>query len=197
MINRHLSEEQLKIIENATRDILTALGDDPEREGLKDTPLRVARMYDEVFEGMRYTNEEIAAMFDKCFEASVNNELIVMKDIDVFSYCEHHIALMYNMKVHIAYIPKGRVIGLSKLARIADMVCRRLQLQERITSDISEVLKIVLKTDDIMIVVAGEHSCLCARGIKKPGTKTVSRITNGIFSEDAALRAEVYSQINI
>ena len=127
-------------IKEHIRGIIVALGDNPEREGLKDTPDRVARMYEEVFAGMSYTNDEIAEMFDKSFEqpdASDSDNIVLVKDIDVFSYCEHHLALMYDMKVSVAYIPKGKVIGLSKIARIADMVSRRLQLQERIGTDIA------------------------------------------------------------
>lgn len=187
MTNRHLSNEQLNIIEESVKNILVALGDDPEREGLIDTPSRVARMYDEVFEGMRYTNEEIASMYNKCFEETKTSDLVVVKDINVFSYCEHHIALMYNMSVSVAYIPNGKVIGLSKIARIADMVCKRLQLQERITADIAEILELILDTKDIMVVVEGEHSCMSARGINKPGTKTLSRITKGAFKSDPSL----------
>lgn len=191
MVNRHLSEEQMNIIEESVRNILVALGDDPEREGLVDTPKRVANMYDEVFEGMRYSNEEIAGMFSKCFEETKTSDLVIMKNIEVFSYCEHHIALMYNMKVSVAYIPKGRVIGLSKIARIADLVSKRLQLQERITSDIADILEMVLETEDVFVMVEGEHSCMSARGIKKPGTVTQSRVARGRFLKDSSLRAEV------
>ncbi|MDD5999604.1 MAG: GTP cyclohydrolase I FolE, partial [Lachnospiraceae bacterium] len=121
-------------IKEHIRGILVALGDDPDREGLKETPDRVARMYAEVFEGMNYTNDEIAKMYAKSFEVPEegSNDMVVVKDIEVFSYCEHHMALMYDMKVTVAYIPDKRVIGLSKIARIADMVAKRLQLQERI-----------------------------------------------------------------
>lgn len=191
MVNRHLSEEQMNIIEESVRNILVALGDDPEREGLIDTPKRVANMYDEVFEGMRYSNEEIAGLFNKCFEETKTSDLVVVKNIEVFSYCEHHIALMYNMKVSVAYIPNGRVIGLSKIARIADLVSKRLQLQERITSDIADILQMVLKTEDVFVIVEGQHSCMSARGIKKPGTVTTSRVARGRFLEDSSLRAEV------
>lgn len=197
MVNRHLDEEKLHIIEESVKNILVALGDDPEREGLKDTPSRVARMYDEVFEGMRYGNEEIAQMFGKYFEETESSDMVLVKDIDVFSYCEHHIALMYNMNVAVAYIPKGRVIGLSKIARISDMVCKRLQLQERITSDIADILGQILDTDDILVVVSGEHSCMSARGIKKPGTKTVTRVARGAFEHDASLRLEVLSALHL
>ena len=114
-------------IEEHIRGILIALGDDPDREGLKETPKRVANMYEQVFQGMNYTNDEIATMFDKTFEEDLSysfdsNDMVVVKDIDIFSYCEHHIALMYDMKVTVAYLPKKKVIGISKIARIADMV---------------------------------------------------------------------------
>lgn len=195
MENRHLSKEQTELIEESVRNILKALGDDPEREGLLETPARVARMYDEVFEGMRYTNDELAEMFDRCFTENSSGEMVVVKNIDVFSYCEHHLALMYNMKVSVAYLPKGRVIGLSKIARIADMVCRRLQLQERITSDIAEILQKVLQTEDVLVHVEGEHSCMTARGIKKPGTVTTTTVVRGAFKDNPALRAEVFAQL--
>jgi len=192
---RHLSEESRRQIEDAVATILYALGDDPDREGLKDTPKRVAGMYDEVFEGMRYTNDEIAAMFSKCFEEPEAHDMVVMKDIDAFSYCEHHLALMYNMKVHVAYIPDGKVIGLSKIARIVDMVTKRLQLQERIASDIADVMQKVLGTKDIFVVVEGEHSCMTARGIRKPGTATTSAVIRGLFKESDATRDEAYRLI--
>lgn len=189
---RHLSEAQRKTIEEAVRNILIAIGDDPDRPGLQETPSRVAGMYDEVFEGMRYTNDEIAEMFSKCFEEPNAKDLVLMKDIDAFSYCEHHLALMYNMKISVAYIPDGKVIGLSKIARIVDMVCRRLQLQERIATDIADIMEKVLGTHDVMVVIEGEHSCMTARGIKKPGTVTNSAVLRGLFRENPALRSEVY-----
>lgn len=192
MERKHLSSKSMKMIEESVRNILIALGDDPNREGLKDTPKRVAGMYDEVFEGMHYTNEDIAKMFDKCFEEPEAKDMVVMKNIDAFSYCEHHLALMYNMKVSVAYIPDGRVIGLSKIARIVDMVTKRLQLQERIAADIADVLQMVLRTHDVMVVVEGEHSCMTARGIKKPGTVTDSAVVRGLFKESATTRMEAY-----
>lgn len=180
-------------IKNAVRDIIEALGDDPEREGLIDTPDRVARMYDEVFEGMRYTNDEIAEMFNKCFEAENAHDLVLVKDIECFSYCEHHLALMYNMKCHVGYIPNGKVIGLSKVARICDMVCKRLQLQERICADIAEIIQKVCKTEDVIVIVEGEHSCMTARGIKSRGAKTRTSAIRGLFDTDYQLRNEVYA----
>ena len=132
-----------KAIEEHIRGILIALGDDPDREGLKETPQRVARMYTEVFEGMNYSNAEIAEMFNKSFEQQGgSDDFVLVKDIETFSYCEHHMALMYDMKISVAYIPNGRVLGLSKIARIADMACKRLQLQERIGSDIAEIMEL-------------------------------------------------------
>lgn len=196
MEERHLSKEQLATIEESVRNILVALGDDPNRAGVVETPKRVAKMYDEVFAGMRYSNEEIAKMFSKTFEEPHAKDLVLMKNIDAFSYCEHHLALMYNMKISVAYIPDGKVIGLSKIARIVDLVCRRLQLQERIATDIADIVERILSTHDVMVVVEGEHSCMTARGIKKPGTVTDSAVVRGLFKESSTLRAEVYSLLN-
>lgn len=182
-------------VKEATRMLLEALGDDPEREGLKDTPKRVAKMYEEVFEGMCYTNDEIAEKFNKCFEDTTTGDLVIVGPIDVFSYCEHHMALMYDMQVYVGYIPNGKVIGLSKVARIADMCAKRLQLQERIGTDIYEVLKKVLNTDNIIVVIEGSHSCMTARGIKKVGSKTKTACCKGLFRENSDLRAEFYDLI--
>ncbi len=181
-----------KKIEDAIRTIITELGDDPNRPGLIETPGRVARMYSEVFEGMRYTNDEIAQMFNKCFDTD-NNDLVIVKDIEVFSYCEHHMALMYNMHCHVGYIPNGKVIGLSKVARICDMAAKRLQLQERLGSDIAYIMQKVLGTEDVIVVVEGEHSCMTARGIKSRGAKTRTAAIRGLFDTDHELRKEFYS----
>ncbi|MBO5469003.1 MAG: GTP cyclohydrolase I FolE [Lachnospiraceae bacterium] len=177
-------------IKEHIRGILIALGDNPDREGLKETPDRVARMYAEVFEGMNYTNDEIAKMYAKSFEVPEegNNDMVVVKDIEVFSYCEHHMALMYDMKVTVAYIPNQRVIGLSKIARIADMVAKRLQLQERIGTDIAEVISKATGSDDVAVYIEGNHSCMTARGIKKPSAKTVTTTFRGRFETDMALQ---------
>lgn len=170
------------------KGILVALGDDPEREGLKDTPDRVARMYAEVFEGMNYTNHEIAEMFGKTFSATTGkSDMVVVKDIQIFSYCEHHIALMYDMYVTVAYIPKDRVIGLSKIARIADMVGKRLQLQERIGSDIAEIIQEVAQTEDVAVLISGSHSCMTARGIKNMPAKTYTTTLRGRFETEPEL----------
>ena len=186
-----------KAIEEHIRGILIALGDDPEREGLKDTPARVARMYQEVFEGMQYSNEEIASMFSKTFEQDVetnSKDLVVVRDIDIFSYCEHHMALMYDMKVSVAYVPNGKVLGLSKIARIADMVGKRLQLQERIGSDIAEIMEMVTGSKDVAVMIEGCHSCMTARGIKKAGSKTVTTTLRGRFEEDMSLQLRFFRQ---
>lgn len=192
---RHLSDENMKIIEDSVKNILEALGDDVNRPGLAETPHRVAKMYDEIYEGMRYTNDEIAEMFNKCFDEPEANDLVCMTNIDTFSNCEHHLALMYNMKVSVAYIPEGRVIGLSKIARIVDMCSKRLQLQERLAEDIADVLEKILNTHNVFVYIEGEHSCMTARGIKKPGTVTKSSVAHGLFYNNPSLRSEVLSLI--
>lgn len=183
-----------KAIEKHIKGILIALGDDPEREGLKETPERVAKMYEEVFEGMNYSNTEIAEMFDKTFGEdyrSGSNDVVVVKDIEVFSYCEHHLALMYDMKVSVAYIPKGRVVGLSKIARICDMAAKRLQLQERLGNDIAEIMSMVIGSDDVAVMIEGCHSCMTARGIKKNASKTYTETLRGKFESDTALQMRI------
>ncbi len=181
-----------KAIEEHIRGIIIALGDNPDREGLKDTPKRVASMYEEVFKGMCYTNDEIAEMFNVTFEDELNledanNDLVLMKDIEIFSHCEHHLALMYNMKVAVAYVPNSKVIGLSKIARIVDMVSRRLQLQERIGTDIAEIIQKVTDSKDVAVIIQGEHGCMTTRGIKKPGTQTITTTFRGRFNTDSIL----------
>ena len=167
-------------LEKAFREIIEALGDDPNREGLIDTPKRASEMYLEQFEGMNYSNDEIADMFNKSFDEDYltdSKNIVVVKDIDIFSHCEHHLALMYDMTVDIAYIPNGKVIGLSKLARIADMCAKRLQLQERIGNDILYCVKKITKSQDVLVRITGCHSCVTARGIKKRSkTTTISSI---------------------
>ncbi|OFI06009.1 GTP cyclohydrolase 1 [Clostridium acetireducens DSM 10703] len=181
-----------KAIQEHIKGILIALGDDPNREGLKDTPKRVAKMYEEVFEGMNYTNDEISEMFNKTFEDDLsieenNKDMVLMKNIEIFSHCEHHLALMYNMKVTVAYVPNKKVIGLSKIARIADMVGKRLQLQERIGSDIAEIIQKITGSKDVAVIIEAEHGCMTTRGIKKPGTKTLSTTLKGRFNTDVIL----------
>lgn len=181
-------------IQKAVRDLIVALGDDPEREGLKETPKRVAGMYAETLEGMEYTNEQIAKKFGKCFEHE-GDDMVVIRDIEAFSYCEHHLALMYDMRISVAYLPKGRVIGLSKVARIATMAAKRLQLQERIGTDIADILGMVLGTQDIAVLITGKHSCMTARGIRSSTSKTTTSTLRGRFREDPDLRAELMTMV--
>ena len=145
---------------------------------------------------MNYTNDDIARMFDKTFTMDVNdsaeNDMVIVKDIDVFSYCEHHLALMYDMKVAIAYIPTNKVIGISKLARIADMVAKRLQLQERIGSDIAEIVQKITGSEDVAVLIEGCHSCMTARGIQKTASKTVTSTFRGRFKTDISLQNRLY-----
>lgn len=179
-------------IKEHIKGILVALGDDPEREGLIETPERVAKMYEEVFEGMNYNNHEIAEMFSKTFEDDLtvkeHRDMVIVKDIDIFSYCEHHMALMYDMKVSVAYLPNGKVLGLSKIARICDMVGKRLQLQERIGSDIAEIIMEVAGCSDVAVYIEGSHSCMSARGIKKNNAQTVTTTLRGAFETDDTLK---------
>lgn len=176
-------------IEEHIRGILIALGENPKREGLLDTPSRVAKMFEERFEGINYTNNEVAKMFNKTFEDDLsisenNKDIVIVKDIEIFSYCEHHLAIMYNMKVAVGYIPNGKILGLSKIARIADMVSKRLQLQERIGSDIAEIMQKVAETKDVAIIIEGQHSCMTARGIKSTNSVTTTITSRGKFNTD-------------
>ena len=185
-----------ELIKESVRNIIIALGDDPDRAGLIETPDRVARMYEEVFEGMNYSNQEIADMFNKTFDEDYYDEnsqdLVFVKDIEVFSYCEHHLALMYDMKVSVAYIPNGKVIGLSKIARIADMAAKRLQLQERIGNDIAEILQMVTGSEDVAVFIEASHSCMTARGIKNAGARTQTQTLRGKFKTDRDLLARLF-----
>ena len=180
-----------ELIEESIRNIIIALGDDPDREGLIDTPKRVAKMYEEVFEGMNYTNDEIADMFNKTFDEDYyddnSQDVVVVKDIEIFSYCEHHLALMYDMKVSVAYVPNGKVIGLSKIARIADMVAKRLQLQERIGNDIAEIITKVTGSEDVAVFIEGSHSCMTARGLRNYPARTQTQTLRGRFKTEPAL----------
>lgn len=183
-----------KKIEHAIREILIGIGENPDREGLKETPQRVAKMYEEVFEGIQYTNEEIANMFKKTFTHE-EKDIVIEKDIPAFSYCEHHIALMYNMNITVAYIPNGKVIGLSKISRIVDMVTKRLQLQEKIGTDIAEVMQMACDTNDVAVIIEGEHACMTTRGIKKPNVKTRTLTLRGKFKDDENIKNELFNML--
>ena len=195
--NRNQPKFDREKIMKAVTMIIEAIGDDPTREGLIGTPDRVARMYEEIYEGMAYSNDQIAEMFSTCFETSEDNDsLVTITDIPVFSSCEHHLALMYDMNVSIGYIPtKGRVIGLSKAARIAEMCAHRLQLQEKLGEDIAEVIKKVTGSEDVIVVIKGKHSCMTSRGVKSPAVTKTATI-HGRFRTVSDLRKEFYSLLD-
>lgn len=172
-------------LEHHVREILKLIGEDVEREGLLETPARVTRMYEEIFSGYAVDPRDVLGVtFDEQHE-----ELVIVKDIVYYSQCEHHMAPFFG-KAHIGYIPSGKIAGLSKLARLVDAISRRLQVQERITSQIADILEEVLMPHGVMVVVEGEHLCMCARGVKKPGSKTVTSAVRGQFRQSSALRAE-------
>ncbi|MBS4191041.1 GTP cyclohydrolase I FolE [Bacillus sp. FJAT-49705] len=178
-------------IEDAVRLILEAVGEDPDREGLHDTPKRVAKMYEEVFMGLNQNPKEY---FETIFSED-HEELVLVKDIPFYSMCEHHLVPFFG-KAHVAYIPRnGKVTGLSKLARAVEAVAKRPQLQERITSTVVEAIMEKLEPHGAMVVVEAEHMCMTMRGVKKPGSQTVTTAVRGIFAEDEKVRAEVLSLI--
>lgn len=184
-----------KKIEKAVANLLIALNQDLTDENLVDTPKRVAKYWMELLEGELYTNEEIVKMFDKQFSLPTSNNMVVVADIPIFSHCTHHLALMYDMRAHIAYIPKDKVLGLSKVARIVDMVAKRLQLQERICEDTAYIMKQILKTDNVAVVIDGHHGCMSARGIKKVDSVTHTEVLDGQFKTDNMLINRFYSLI--
>ncbi len=190
-----MAVDQAKVREHI-RGLIEAIGEDPDREGLVETPDRVARMYAEIFEGISYSNDEIAEMFNKSFEAPVSDDMVLVKDIEIFSYCEHHMALMYDMNVAVAYIPRGRVIGLSKIARIADMVGKRLQLQERIGTDIAYIMEKATGSPDVAVVISGKHSCMTARGIRSMNSQTITTTFRGAFRDDQELQDRLMSRLD-
>lgn len=178
-------------IEEAVRLILEAVGEDPNREGLLDTPKRVARMYEEVFAGL---NKDPKEYFETIF-GEEHEELVLVKDIPFYSMCEHHLVPFYG-KAHVAYIPRGgKVTGLSKLARAVEAVAQRPQLQERITSTIANAIMEKLEPHGVMVVVEAEHMCMTMRGVKKPGSKTVTSAVRGTLAEDVSARAEILALI--
>jgi len=178
-------------IKQAVRMILEAVGEDPNREGLLDTPARVARMYEEIFQGLHMDPKEY---FNVIFSEE-HEELVLVKDIPFYSTCEHHLVPFFG-KAHVAYIPKGgRVVGLSKLARAVEAVAKRPQLQERITSVVANTIMSEIEPYGVVVVVEAEHMCMTMRGVKKPGSKTVTSAVRGCFENDAAARAEVFSLI--
>lgn len=183
----------LEKIEKAVTMILEAVGEDPTREGLLDTPKRVAKMYAEIFSGLK---EDPKEYFKTVFHEG-HEELVLVKDIPFYSTCEHHLVPFFG-KAHIAYIPRGGVVtGLSKLARAVETVAKRPQLQERITSTIADSLMETLNPHGVYVMIEAEHMCMTMRGIKKPGAKTVTAVSRGIFEKDDVKRAEVMTYINM
>ena len=175
-----------KKIEKAIKDILEAIGEDPKRKDLLETPSRVAEMYEEIFSGVNKDPEkELEVILDQ-----KHHEIILLKGIPLYSVCEHHL-LPFMGHAHIAYIPKnGRVTGLSKLARVVDILSRRPQVQERLTTQIAEIIMSKLKPLGVMVVLEAEHLCMSMRGVRKPGTFTVTSAVRGIFKENEKTRSE-------
>jgi GTP cyclohydrolase I len=180
-----------KKIEKGVRMILEGMGEDPDREGLVETPARVARMYEEIFAGY---GEDASAHLAKQF-SGCNTDLILEKDIPFYSMCEHHMVPFYG-KAHIAYIPGKKVAGLSKLARTVEVFAKRLQLQERMTSQIADAIMDNLSPKGVMVVLEAEHLCMTMRGVKKPGSQTVTVAVRGAFAEQPELQNRFFQMLN-
>jgi GTP cyclohydrolase I len=178
-------------IEKAVREILVAIGENPNREGLRDTPKRVAKMYEEVFAGLELDPKKVITIF----ETEGHEEMVILRDIPFYSMCEHHL-LPFNGKAHVAYIPrKDRLAGLSKLARVVEAVSRRPQLQERITTQIADTLMKVLKPHGVFVIVDAEHLCMTMRGVKKPGSRMTTSAVRGVFQKNEITRKEALQLI--
>ena len=179
-------------IEKAVREILEAIGEDPDRDGLRDTPSRVANMYAEVFAGLTSDPDELLTV---TFEAN-HDEMVMVKDIDLTSLCEHHLVPFIG-KAHVGYIPNedGRITGLSKLARVVDAYARRPQVQERLTTQVADTIERVLQPRGVIVVIEAEHLCMSMRGVRKPGALTVTSAVRGQFLHDAT-RAEAMNLIS-
>ncbi len=178
-------------IENAVREILDAVGEDTNRNGLKDTPGRVARMYAEMFSGLHLDpSRHLERVFEETYD-----QMVLVRDISFNSMCEHHL-LPFMGKAHVGYLPRGKVTGLSKLARVVEEVSRRPQVQERMTHQIAEMVSTVLDAKGVVVVLEAEHSCMSIRGIRKPGSITVTSSVRGLFKSNASSRAEAMALIN-
>lgn len=174
-------------IEKGVRLILEGIGEDPEREGLAGTPGRISRMYEEIFGGLNKTAKEY---LNTTFTVD-NNEMVIEKDITFYSMCEHHLLPFYG-HAHVAYIPDGRVVGLSKLARTVDLIARKPQIQERMTAEIADALMEYLKPKGALVMVEAEHMCMTMRGIKKPGSRTVTMAARGVFESNKELKDDFF-----
>jgi GTP cyclohydrolase I len=179
-------------IEKAVREILEAIGEDPDRDGLERTPLRIAEMYEEIFAGL---HDDPAKHLTVTFEAD-HDEMVMVRDIAVVSLCEHHL-VPFAGRAHVAYIPgdDGRITGLSKIARLVDGYARRPQVQERLTTQIADALVDVLQPTGVFVVIEAEHMCMSMRGVKKPGSLTITSAVRGLFKTNPATRAEAMSLI--
>ena len=177
-------------IKRAVHDILIAIGEDPSREGIKETPRRIAEMYAEVFSGMKEDPREVLSVG---FEEG-HNEMVILKDIPFYSICEHHLLPFYGM-AHIGYIPKGRVVGASKLGRVVEILAKRPQLQERLTTQIADTIVEALQPQGVAVVIEAEHMCMTMRGVKQPGSNIVTSAMRGSFRTRAVTRAEFLSLI--
>jgi GTP cyclohydrolase IA len=178
-------ETKKVLIEDHIRGILELLGEDTQREGLLDTPKRVAKMYREVFEGVGVDPEvALTTTFEEQYDG-----IVVVKDISYYTFCEHHLIPFFG-KAHIGYIPNGRVVGLSKFARLVELVSKRPQVQERMTQQIADAIMNVLQPEGVIVSVEGQHLCMCARGVKKPGSSTVTTVKKGIFKENVSMAEE-------
>ncbi|MFO7548828.1 MAG: GTP cyclohydrolase I FolE [Acidimicrobiia bacterium] len=178
-------------IADAVRAILVAIGEDPEREGLRDTPWRVARFYTEVFEGLQRDPAEVVDAF---FGSESYEEIVMVKDIPFYSMCEHHLAPFHG-KAHVAYLPDGHLTGLSKLARLVEGFARRPQVQERLTAQVADALMERVKAKGALVVIEAEHMCMSMRGVKKPGSITTTSAVRGCISDDARTRAEAFALV--
>lgn len=174
-----------KKIEEGVRLILEGIGENIERPGIKDTPVRVARMFEEIFRGMFPPDEDLL----KCIEGDTHDEMVLIKDIPFYSVCEHHLLPFFGY-AHIAYIPDGRIVGLSELPKALDYLSKRPQVQERLTSQLANLLMEKLKPKGCMVVIEAEHLCMSMRGIKKPNTKTITSAVRGIFRKSQTTRQE-------
>jgi GTP cyclohydrolase I len=184
------SSVDLPRIQRAVREILIAVGEDPDREGLVDTPARVARMYAEMFAGLKLDPRE----HTRKFFTEEYDEVVLVRDISFCSMCEHHL-LPFIGKAHVAYIPAGKVIGLSKIARVVEVISRRPQVQERMTEEIANLLESELSAKGVAVVIEASHSCMTIRGIKKPGSSMVTSAMKGLFRSNLSTRAEVMTLI--